>query len=267
MDAKAISAQGIGKWYRQRRGGDPFCVLQDINFEVKKGEFVSLIGSSGCGKTTLLRILAGLIRAEKGVVALDGLAIKGVPSDIGFVFQDPALLAWESLAQNVDIGLRAKKLSSSERASLVRDELQLMGLSGFEHYRPYQVSGGMQQRVGLARALVGRPGVLFLDEPLGALDAFTRLKLQDELSTILAATQCTVVLVTHDIEEALLLSDRIVIMGAAPGRIREEILMNAPRPRERVEFLARPDVLDIKARVLSLIMEERSAVEVPSSRV
>lgn len=261
--AHSIVAEEVGKWYRRRGSTGSFCVLHDVSLAVGRGEFVSIIGASGCGKTTLLRIIAGLVRAEAGTVTVEGKAVAGdVPAGIGFVFQDPALLAWESLASNVEIGLVGSSFSKAQKRELVQEQLALMGLEGFADFHPYEVSGGMQQRVGLARALVGKPSVLLLDEPLGALDAFTRLKLQDDLGNILASTKCTVVLVTHDVEEALILSDRVVVMGTAPGCIKEVVQIDEPRPRAREEFLTKSSSLELRRHVLSLIMGTSSSAAV-----
>src|SRR5487761_482602 len=264
--AVALSLKEIEKWYRQGKRGDWLKVLSDITADVYAGEFVSIIGASGCGKTTLLRIMAGLITPNDGSVTLEGEEVHGVvPQGIGFVFQDPALLAWETVWRNVELGLGPKAMDGAERDRLVREQLGIIGLTDFVSAYPYQLSGGMQQRVGVARALIGKPRLLLLDEPLGALDAFTRVRLQEELSGLLARSGCTSVLVTHDVEEALFLSDRVIVMGTGPGCIRSIVKVPELRPRDRNTFLKDPEVIALRLQITEAIVHKWNTPEVGSN--
>lgn len=218
--------------------GRKVTALSDVSLEFNPGEFVSIVGPSGCGKSTMLRIIAGLQEATRGNAFLDGAKIEGASYERGLVFQDPNLFPWLSVHDNVASGLVARKLYK-EKKQEVNQYIELVGLKGFEKAYPHQLSGGMAQRAAIARALVNHPKVLLLDEPLGALDAFTRMYMQDELLRIWKERKNTMILVTHDVDEAIYLSDRIVIMSPRPGRVQDIIKVNMPRPRKRSgeEFL------------------------------
>lgn len=205
--------------------------LRDISLRISAGEFLCIVGGSGCGKTTLLRILAGLDTDYEGIVRLDGQPIAGPDLNRGVVFQEHRLLPWLSVHKNVAFGL--SRLSAADRASKVQHYLELVGLRTFEHEYPHQLSGGMSQRVAIARALAGCPEVLLLDEPFASLDALTRIRMQEELLRIWQTERTTVVLVTHDIEEAVYLADRVVVMSSQPGTIRNILPVDLSRPRER----------------------------------
>jgi|SRR5579863_8850121 len=207
--------------------------LKDILLTINPGEFVCVVGGSGCGKTTLLRIIAGLDTDYEGAVLLDGKKLTGPGLDRGVVFQEHRLLSWLTVHDNVGFGLA--DLPSEERSRNIRPYIGLVGLDKFEYEYPHQLSGGMSQRVAIARALVGRPEVLLLDEPFASLDALTRIRMQQEILRIWEAEQTTVVLVTHDIEEAVYLADRIVIMSPQPGTIRNILPVPLPRPRDRTD--------------------------------
>ena len=205
--------------------------LYNISLAIRKNEFVSLLGPSGCGKTTLIRIIAGLLPADCGEVLVNGQAVTVPGRDRCMVFQQFGLLPWRTVLSNVEFGLEIDGVPKDERSARAGQYLELVGLKGFERYYPHQISGGMQQRVGIARALSKKPDILLMDEPFGAVDAQIREQLQEELLKIWSRTDTTVVFVTHSIDEALYLSDRVVVMQARPGRIKEEVSVDLPRPR------------------------------------
>jgi ABC-type nitrate/sulfonate/bicarbonate transport system, ATPase component len=220
--------------------------LRNISFSVSRGEFVSIIGSSGCGKTTLLRLIAGLDAPEAGSLTLGGEKIAGPDPQRGYVFQQGSLFPWLTVEKNIAAGLKARGVYKTGKAEVAK-YISLIGLDGFEKAYPHQISGGMAQRASLARALINDPKVLLLDEPLGALDAFTRMDLQDKLLEIWRQRGTTMVLVTHDVDEAVYLSDRIVVMTPRPGKIETIVEVNLPRPRKRndpVFFEYRSEILE-----------------------
>jgi NitT/TauT family transport system ATP-binding protein len=231
-----LHIEGVGKVYPKPESGGSFTVLEDINLTVVPGEIVALLGRSGSGKSTLLRSIAGLSKPTKGVVYSNGVKVDGPNGDVSMVFQSFALLPWLNVMENVEIGLEAKRLDSKEAHRRVTDALRLVGLEGFEKAYPRELSGGMQQRVGFARAFVVQPRVLMLDEPFSALDVLTAENLRGEIADLWEAGNFpaqSVVLVTHNIEEAIMLADRVVVMSSNPGRIRGEIRVTLARPRER----------------------------------
>lgn len=219
--------------------------LNDVSLEIEASSFVSFIGPSGCGKTTLMRLIAGLDECAAGELELDGVPIKGTNYERGYVFQQANLFPWMTLRQNIASGLKARKIYK-QNASKPEQYLDLVGLKDFGGAYPHQVSGGMAQRASLARALINQPKVLMLDEPLGALDAFTRMNLQDELLRLWKLRGTTMLLVTHDVDEAVYLSDRIVVMTPGPGRIKEVIDVNLERPRDRNS----PDFIAYRSKIL-----------------
>ena len=231
-----VRVDNLGMIFRTRKG--PFIALRDIDLAVSKGAFVTLIGHSGCGKSTLLSLIAGLLKPTSGLMLCAGREIAGPGPDRGVVFQNHSLLPWLTCFDNVHLAVERVFGASETKADLKRrthEALTLVGLTHAEHKFPHEISGGMKQRVGIARALAMQPKVLLLDEPFGALDALTRAKLQDELLKIVAATGSTVLMVTHDVDEAVLLSDRIVMMTNGPAAtIGETLDVMLPRPRDRV---------------------------------
>ena len=241
MRAK-IEVRGISKTFPTRRG--PLAVLDDISFSVGEGEFVAIIGPSGCGKSTLLGVLAGFEKPDRGEVSVDGEPVREPRRTGIFIFQQPSLFPWLNLEGNLVFGLNGA--SPEERRRLVAHYISLVGLEGFEHAFPYQLSGGMQQRAELARALMVRPEILYMDEPFGALDALTRLRMRAELLRILSRERHTVLLVTHDVEEALHLADRVLLLSPRPARIQTVIDVTLPRPR----LLSSPALLALKASIL-----------------
>jgi len=230
--AGTLHIGGLSKQYQVK--GQPLPVLDDITLTVAPGEFVSIVGSSGCGKSTLLRLIVGLENDYQGEVLLDGQRIVGTSLDRGIVFQEHRLFPWLTVAQNIALGLLNAKFTESEKSRSVREHIALVGLAGFESAYPHQLSGGMSQRVAIARALVNRPEVLLLDEPFGALDALTRAHLQQELHRIWRAEGITMILVTHDVEEAVFLGEKVVVMEPRPGRIRRIVPVELAYPRDRV---------------------------------
>jgi ABC-type nitrate/sulfonate/bicarbonate transport system ATPase subunit len=223
--------------------------LYDISLAIRKNEFVSLLGPSGCGKTTLIRIIAGLLTADRGEVLVNAQTVNAPGRDRCMVFQQFGLLPWRTVVSNVEFGLEIDGMAKDERRTTAEKYLELVGLKGFENYFPHQISGGMQQRVGIARALSKKPEILLMDEPFGAVDAQTREQLQEELLKIWAQTETTVVFVTHSIDEAIYLSDRVVVMQARPGRIKEEVKIDLPRPRWEGDIKADPRFAQLRARL------------------
>jgi len=239
------------------RFGD-LTVLEDLNFTVKDGEFVCLIGPSGCGKTTLLRVVAGLEQPTAGEVKLDGVNVSGPGADRGFVFQDFALFPWRTVRQNVEFGLELRGIDSDERRRLASKYIKTVNLSGFEDYYPNQLSGGMQQRVGIARTLVNEPKVMLMDEPFGSLDAQTRNFMQQELLEVWdRGYQETVLFVTHSVDEAVFLADRVFLLSARPGRLVQDFRVDVPRPRTRTD----PKLVKIREYLLSALVKEIGTVE------
>lgn len=239
--------------------GDPLLALDDFSLKIDGGRFVSVVGPSGCGKTTLLRMAAGLIPSDSGEIRLDGIALQNPSPKMSMVFQGIGLMPWKTIVDNVALGVQLQ----AHRAKLTDEELQrveatlaLVGLSGFERYYPHQLSGGMQQRVGLARALVRQPEILLMDEPFGALDAQTRTVLQDELLTLWGRVKSTVLFITHDLDEAIYLSDMVVVMGRRPGRIKEVLEVNLPQPRYGYDTRAEKEFARLRSIAWQSIKEE-----------
>jgi len=242
-----LDIRGLGKRYAQAqaRGGE-LQVLENIDLHVPPGSFTSIVGASGCGKSTLLRLVLGLDDQYEGQILLGGQPIAGTGRERGIVFQDHRLFPWLTVEQNIAVGLRNAPLGAKQKAELVAEHVALVGLGGFEKSWPHQISGGMAQRVAIARGLVNRPRVLLLDEPFGALDALTRARLQNELQRIWQKERITMLLVTHDVEEAVFLGDRVVVMQPSPGRIRRTVAVDLPHPRNRSDpafIRLRDDVL------------------------
>jgi ABC-type nitrate/sulfonate/bicarbonate transport system ATPase subunit len=249
--ADRLALRGVGKIFATRRGG--LRALDDIQLTLADGEFVSVVGASGCGKSTLLRIVAGLEEATEGELVLDGVPLVGPGRDRGMVFQQYTLYPWLSAQANVEFGLR--HLPRAKRAAVARDHLAVVGLADFAGHYPSQLSGGMQQRVAIARALALRPSILLMDEPFGALDAQTRGLMQELLLSIWEHDRLAVLFVTHDIEEAIFLADRVCVLAARPGRVRELIDVPLARPR-RFDQQTLPEFLELKQHVRDLIHDE-----------
>ena len=228
-----LDISGVGKTFKV--GGTTFAALTDIDLTVAPGEFVAIVGASGCGKSTLLRLIAGLDTDYAGSIFHDGAPVVGASLARGIVFQEPRLFPWLTVAQNVALGLENAGLRPVEKEKAVAEHIDLVGLSGFENAWPAQLSGGMAQRAAMARSLVNRPGVLLLDEPFGALDSLTRARLQDELLRIREHEALTAILVTHDVEEAVYLGDRVIVMAPRPGRIAAAFDVRLAGARQRTD--------------------------------
>ena len=243
--AGTLDIRHLGKQYVVE--GAPLQVLSDITLHIEPGEFVSIVGTSGCGKSTLLRLVVGLEEDYRGELLLDGQRIAGTSLDRGIVFQEHRLFPWLTVEDNIGLGLLNAPLTEGQKRMQVREHIELVGLQGFAKAWPHQLSGGMAQRVAIARALVNRPEILLLDEPFGALDAITRAHLQQELLRIWRAEGITTILVTHDVEEAVFLGDKVVVMEPRPGRIRRIVPVPLPHPRHR----ASRDFAEVKETVLA----------------
>lgn len=230
--AYIVSVQNVSKLFTGSSAGNTHA-LSRVSLEIQPGDFVSLLGPSGCGKSTLLRLIADLIEPSEGQITIKGKSSRQarLDRDYGFVFQAPVLYEWRSVLRNVQLPLEVMKFSATERDRRARDMLQLVGLKDFERHYPWQLSGGMQQRVSIARALAFKPSILLMDEPFGALDELTRERMNTELLNIWSQTETTVIFVTHSIAEAVFLSNRVVVMTPRPGRIEKIVEIDLPRPR------------------------------------
>jgi sulfonate transport system ATP-binding protein len=247
---EAVAVRALGKSYPV--AGGAVDALRHVDLSIQQGECVTLLGPSGCGKSTLLRVIAGLVEGYDGEVLVEGRAITGTGSERGMVFQDHRLFPWLTAVENVRIALDNAPLSAAEKTEQALSHLSLVGLDGFEQAYPGQLSGGMAQRVAIARALVSRPRVLLLDEPFGALDAITRAHMQGELARILARENITAIFVTHDVDEAIYLGDRVVVMARRPGRIRTQFPVEIARPRRRTD----PAFNALKERILGVLEQD-----------
>lgn len=236
MEKGQIAIENVTKIFRRTDGLETLTALEDINLKVRPGEFLSIVGASGCGKSTLLRIIAGLEYPTTGSVLCDEAEITGTDAKRGLVFQDHALFPWLTVWDNVLFGLRSTG-RQKEKKELAEHLLELVGLQNFKKSYPHQLSGGMSQRIALVRALANEPDVLLLDEPLGALDAFTRMNIQDVLIELWKARGNTMILITHDVDEAIYLSERVIVMSPRPGRIVDELSIEMGYPRNRSHSL------------------------------
>lgn len=252
-----LEVQNIHKAYSVKHQ-KPLTVLKEVNFQIFERELVCLVGSSGCGKSTLLNIIAGLVPPTSGRVMVDGRCVTGRPgSDRGMVFQGYTLYPWLTVAQNVAFGLQFQKMPKAQQRDRVKYFLDVVGLSRFAHSYPKQLSGGMKQRVAIARALANEPAVLLMDEPFGALDAQTKEQMQQFLLELWEQTHITVLMITHDVEEAIYLSQRVYVMGAHPGRIEAEIPIQLPEHRD-LDLKLSPEFVAIKRQVLQALRGPQS---------
>jgi len=249
-----IQARDISLTFKPKNR-DPVTAIKELTLDVAKGEFVSLVGPSGCGKSTFLNVLLGLLKPDAGEIRLNGKQITGPGQERAMVFQEFGLLPWRTVLANVELGLELKGVQASVRRERAMELIKMAGLAGFASHYPHELSGGMKQRVGLARALVTDPEVLLMDEPFAALDAQTRDLMQLELLQIWDRTKKTVVFVTHSIEEAAYLSDRVIVISARPGRAKDVMKIALPRPRD-YEMRLSAEFNDIKARIWASLKEE-----------
>ncbi|VEP11407.1 Nitrate transport ATP-binding protein NrtD [Hyella patelloides LEGE 07179] len=273
QNSAQISLRHVSKVFPGRKGflnnitgqaTSDYVALEDINLDIEHNTFVCIIGPSGCGKSTLLNIIGGLSSASSGSVTMNGQAIEQPGPDRGMVFQNYALMPWMTVEGNIRFAVETvyPKLSAIERKRVVKEHIQLVGLTGAESKRPHEISGGMKQRVGIARALAINPQILLMDEPFGALDALTRGFLQDEIERIWEQERKTAIMITHSIEEALLLSDRIIMMTKGPAAKIDEILdVPFPRPRDRIQVEKHPAYLGLKQEMEDHLYRETRAVE------
>ncbi|MBR0649778.1 ABC transporter ATP-binding protein [Roseomonas terrae] len=255
MSRKTLRIAGVTRSFPGRGKAGPTLALQPTDLTVQPGEFVAILGPSGCGKSTLLRIVAGLDRPTAGAVTLDGVAVTAPGPDRGMVFQSYTLFPWLTVAQNIRFGLEERGLPLAEQAAIADRFIARTGLRGFENHWPRQLSGGMQQRCALARALANDPEILLLDEPFGALDHQTRELMQELLLEIWEADRKTVLFVTHDIDEAIFLANRVVVMSARPGRIKADVAVPLSYPRDWT-MKTTPDFATLKARLMGEIRDE-----------
>jgi NitT/TauT family transport system ATP-binding protein len=253
----ALDVRGLTKLFFQQtpKGWGGLLVLDDVSFTVRDREFVSILGPSGCGKTTLVRILAGIETADRGEILLDHKPAGPPGTGRCLVFQNYGLLAWRSVQSNVELGLELRGIPRAKRQEMARKYIDQVGLTGFEKHYPHQISGGMQQRTGLARALAMQPRLLLMDEPFGSLDAQMRTLLQDSLLRVCESTQTTVLFVTHSVEEAVYLSDRILIFSARPGRQVAEVLVDLPKPRYAYDARSDARFTETRKQVTQLLAE------------
>jgi nitrate ABC transporter ATP-binding subunit len=253
MHPPKIAIQNIVKTFMKNKA--PFVVLDDFSMDIQQNEFVTIVGTSGCGKSTLLNIVGGLTEPTSGKVLIDGNPVQGPGRDRGFVFQSYSLFEWLTVEKNIFFALKKSRMSLAEKKSVVKEYIDIVGLNGFEKAYPKQLSGGMKQRVAIARALVYKPEVLLMDEPFGALDAQTRGMMQELLLRVWESHKTTVLFITHDVDEAIFLSDRVIVMSARPGTIKMESRVEIARPRS-YEVMTSPYFVDIKRQVFDSIREE-----------
>ncbi|WP_052193846.1 ABC transporter ATP-binding protein [Microbacterium sp. ZOR0019] len=258
-----ISVTGLSVSYDVARTGKKLIAIENVDLDVFEGEFITVLGPSGCGKTTFMNVIAGLVAPSTGSVLVDGQQVDGPGPDRAVVFQDYALLPWRSVFDNVKFGLEMQKgLRTADWRAKVQEAIDMVGLKGFESSYPRELSGGMQQRVGLARAFVAEPRILLMDEPLGAVDALTREVMRDEIEKLIEATGKTVLFITHSIEEAILLGDRIVVFKSHPGAIKEIITTDIPRPRSERSVQHDPRFLELRDHLWEALEGEATAAAV-----
>ncbi len=252
-----IQAHNLTVEYQRALGkGSIIVALKDFSLDMRKGEFLTIVGSSGCGKSTLLNVMAGLLSPKVGEVTIDGKLVTGPSPKCAMVFQDYGLMPWRTVEKNVKFGLEMQKQMDDQAEERVHHYIRMVGLDGFEDAYPRELSGGMCQRVGLARALATEPEILLMDEPFAAVDLITRELMQDEISRIIASTGKTVVFVTHSVDEAIILGDRLIVMSARPGRVKCIVPVNLPRPRSERSLRSSEEFISMRERVWSELSVE-----------
>jgi nitrate/nitrite transport system ATP-binding protein len=269
MDKYFLNAQGLARTFPGQGGSEPLTVFDNVNFGINKGEFVCIIGHSGCGKSTILNILAGLDQASSGVVLMEDKEVSGPSLDRGVVFQNYSLLPWISTLKNITFAVQSRhpKWSKAQVLEHSMKYIEMVGLKGAEQRKPSQLSGGMRQRVSIARAFAIEPKLLLLDEPFGALDALTRGMIQEELIKIWEQTSQTVFMITHDVDEAILLSDRILLMTNGPyAQIAESVVIDIPRPRNRSDIIHHPNYYTIRNHIVDFLVKRSKELANPETR-
>jgi NitT/TauT family transport system ATP-binding protein len=251
-----VDLRGVTKTFVDEKRGRRTVALENVSLSIPDGQFVCLLGPSGCGKTTVLNMVAGFERASEGEVLVKSRPVEGPGRDYGMVFQQPHLFPWLTVLENITFGPRLTGTPQSEYMPRATRYLELMGLRGFESHYPYELSGGMQQRVALARAWIKEPSLFLMDEPFAALDAQTRLLMQELLLRVWESSRSTVLFVTHDIDEAIFLSDRIVVLAARPGRVSEDLLVELQRPRDYASVIFEHQYVELKKHILDVIRRE-----------
>lgn len=253
-----VNIRDIRKIFRWEKGGErhELLALDRVDLEVQENEFLLIIGPSGCGKSTLLRIIAGLIEADYGEIWIDGTQVTGPGPERAMVFQDFGLFPWKTVLDNVKFPLDIRKVPDDEASDTARRYLEKVGLAGFEDAHPHQLSGGMQQRVGVARALAVDPDILLMDEPFGAIDAQTRELMQEELMHLWTESRKTALFVTHDLDEAVILADRIVVLSRSPGTVRTIVPVDLPRPRWEYDVRAHPVFAEVRQEIWSMLKSD-----------
>ncbi|MFI5340581.1 MAG: ABC transporter ATP-binding protein [Candidatus Methylomirabilales bacterium] len=259
-----LTIRKLGKTYFDLYAGRHVTAVTDVSLEIHTGEFVSIVGPSGCGKTTLLNMVAGFIPPSEGEILLADRQVRGPGPDRGVVFQNFALFPWKSVLDNVAFGPKMRGVPREERQRIAREYVALVGLTGAEGRYPNELSGGMQQRVGVARALANNPDLLLMDEPFASVDAQTRMTLQEELTRIWEARHPTILFVTHDVDEAVFLSDRVIVLSKSPGTVRAEISIALPRPRTWSRMVEDNTFRALVARVLALVRDSNAFGAVPA---
>jgi len=263
-DSAMIEVTGLNKIYRTREG-EHIEALKDVSFDIADGEFVTVVGPSGCGKSTALNIAAGLLKASSGEVTVDGKPVEGPGPERGMIFQQYALFPWLTVRQNVEFGLRIKNMPAAERRRIADHFIDLVGLKDFADALPKTLSGGMKQRCAIARAYAVNPTILLMDEPFGALDALTRVNMQDQLLDTWSRERRTVIFITHDVDEAVYLANRVIVMAARPGRLHEIIPVDLPYPRNE-EIRLSPEFAQVRNRVWHAVYHQKPQVSSSSSQ-
>jgi len=251
-----VELRGVTKAFVDEKRGRRTVALENVSLAIPDGQFVCLLGPSGCGKTTVLNMVAGFERASEGEVLVESRPVDGPGRDYGMVFQQPHLFPWLTVLENITFGPRLTRTPQSEYMPRATRYVELMGLRGFESHYPYELSGGMQQRVALARAWIKEPSLFLMDEPFAALDAQTRLMMQELLLRVWESSRSTVLFVTHDIDEAIFLSDRIVVLAARPGRVSEDLAVTLERPRDYASVIFEHQYVELKKHILEVIRRE-----------